>query len=82
MLHRKSPQTFHSQAPQRVTPNPTTGILRPPPSQRGKSTPTTPISFRRITNQEARERREKGLCYYCDENLFLAIVVNAPTLHD
>ncbi|XP_028115673.1 uncharacterized protein LOC114313491 [Camellia sinensis] len=27
----------------------------------------TPIPFRRITSQEVRERREKGLCYYCDE---------------
>ncbi|KAJ8622222.1 hypothetical protein MRB53_030751 [Persea americana] len=24
-------------------------------------------SFRRITGQEARERHDKGLCYYCDE---------------
>lgn len=67
MLHQKSTQAFRSQTPQRFTPIPTAGILGPPPSQRGKPTATAPNSFRRITNQEARERREKGLCYYCDE---------------
>lgn len=47
--------------------NPTPGILGPPPNQRGNSSLNTPTNFRRITNQEARERREKRLCYYCDE---------------
>ncbi|KAJ8759120.1 hypothetical protein K2173_004127 [Erythroxylum novogranatense] len=35
-----------------------------------KSSPSSSMSlprFRRISNQEAKERREKGLCYYCDE---------------
>ncbi|KAL5789684.1 hypothetical protein ACOSQ2_004572 [Xanthoceras sorbifolium] len=41
-------------------PNPIAGLLGPPPS-------TTPTTFQRITSQEARARREKGLCYYCDE---------------
>ena len=43
-------------------------MLGPPPTTRrhqGASAP--PANFRRITTQEARERREKGLCYYCDE---------------
>nr|TKS13846.1 hypothetical protein D5086_0000049220 [Populus alba] len=48
----------------RVPTNSAAGVLGPPPSQRATPSPT---SFRRITNQEARERREKGLCYYCDE---------------
>ncbi|XP_048323214.2 uncharacterized protein LOC107404744 [Ziziphus jujuba] len=46
--------------------NSTQGLLGPPPSQ--KSTPNiTPTTLRRITPQEARERPEKGLCYYSDE---------------
>ncbi|KAL5782624.1 hypothetical protein ACOSP7_007653 [Xanthoceras sorbifolium] len=35
-----------------------------------KSVPGSPqllITFKRITGQEARERHQKGLCYYCDE---------------
>lgn len=44
------------------------GVLGPPPVQRGNSNANAnPTSFRRLTNQEARECREKGLCYYCDE---------------
>ena len=57
---RSSPIMMTTKAPT----NPTTGILGPPPSQRTNSSPS-PI--RRITSQEARERREKGLCYYCDD---------------
>ena len=39
-----------------------TGLLGPPPSK-----DENPSPFKRLTSQEARERREKGLCYYCDE---------------
>lgn len=40
-------------------------MLGPPPNQHLNQNPVTPLAtFRRITNQEARER---GLCYYCDE---------------
>jgi hypothetical protein len=43
-------------------------VLGPPPNQRNnQSSNTPPATFHRITNQEARERREKGLCYYYDE---------------
>ncbi|KAH7513106.1 hypothetical protein FEM48_Zijuj12G0161300 [Ziziphus jujuba var. spinosa] len=67
LLQRKLPQfprspvpTTHNQG------NPTQGLLGPPPSP--KTTPSTlPPSLRRISPQEACERREKGLCYYCDE---------------
>ena len=31
-----------------------------------QSSSNSSIRFRRIINQEAHERREKGLCYYCD----------------
>ncbi|KAA8526488.1 hypothetical protein F0562_008310 [Nyssa sinensis] len=52
----------------RATPNPTAGVLGPPPNQRMHPSPNTPpTTFRRINTQEARERRKKGLCYYCDE---------------
>ncbi|KAH9669753.1 hypothetical protein KPL70_021924 [Citrus sinensis] len=54
--------------PSRLQPNTTAGILGPSPPQ--KTTPmATPsqFPFRRITGQETKARREKGLCYYCDE---------------
>lgn len=52
----------------KVATNPIAGVLGPPSTQRmSQSSNTHPTTFRRITNQEARERREKGLCYYCDE---------------
>jgi len=44
------------------------GVLGPPQGPRISTSPSAPpTSFHRITNQEARERREKSLCYYCDE---------------
>ena len=44
------------------------GLLGPPPAQRNNSnTSGNGSPFKRITSNEARERREKGLCYYCDE---------------
>jgi len=49
--------------PKPAHPN-TLGLLGPVPFQR-TAQPATPI--RRITGQEAKERREKGLCFYCDE---------------
>nr|TKR58079.1 hypothetical protein D5086_0000328630 [Populus alba] len=70
-LQRRSTQPIRFQptyAAAKSSSNPVAGVLGPPPSQRhnqGSNNP--PANFRRITNQEARERREKGLCYYCDE---------------
>lgn len=62
-------------------PNPSAGILGPIPSQRsGKGSNTPTLSFRRITNQEARERLEKGLCYYCDEKYSLGHRCECPQL--
>lgn len=70
-LQRKPTQAACSQSTvitQRPRLNPTAGVLGPPPNQRPNQNPVTPpATFRRITNQEARERRERGLCYYCDE---------------
>ena len=52
-------------------PNPSAGILGPNPTQwSNNSLNPSSLPVRRITNQEARERREKGLCYYCDEKYF------------
>ncbi|XP_028065295.1 uncharacterized protein LOC114268339 [Camellia sinensis] len=52
----------------RPTPNNTAGVLGPPLAPKVGQTPTnSPVYVRRITSQEAQERREKGLCYYCDE---------------
>ncbi|KAK2646653.1 hypothetical protein Ddye_021848 [Dipteronia dyeriana] len=66
-LHWKADHSAQTPA---IAPSPTPrnsspGILGPPPSN--KTNQPSPFSFRRITNQEARERREKGLSYYCDE---------------
>ncbi|KAL5771463.1 hypothetical protein ACOSP7_015617 [Xanthoceras sorbifolium] len=44
----------------KANPNPTAGLLGPPPNK-------TPTTFQRITSQEVIARREKGLCYYCNE---------------
>ncbi|GKC33354.1 transposon ty3-G gag-pol polyprotein [Tanacetum coccineum] len=41
------------------------GLLGPAPAQPLALPAPTPI--RRLSNTEARARREKGLCYYCDE---------------
>lgn len=47
-------------------------VLGPSHNPRGSpSANVHPTTFRRITNQEARERREKRLCYYCDEKFAL-----------
>jgi len=52
----------------KTSPNPTAGVLGPPHGLRINISPSAPpASFCRITNQEARERRETSLCYYCDE---------------
>ena len=55
---------------------PTTGLLGPSPSARNSSnsiTPSTPL--RRITNQEAKERRERGLVTIVTKKIYLAIGV-------
>ncbi|KAL5736451.1 hypothetical protein ACOSQ2_031239 [Xanthoceras sorbifolium] len=53
--------------PNKPTPSSTVGLLGPPPSQRtGQASGNFVWPVRRITGQEARERREKGLCFYCD----------------
>ena len=49
-------------------PNLFAGILGPNPNQRSNnSSNPSLVPVRRITSQEARERREKGLCYYCEK---------------
>ncbi|KAA8536794.1 hypothetical protein F0562_029272 [Nyssa sinensis] len=65
----------------RGNPNPAVGILGSTPSQRsGMGSNAPPSPFHRITNQEARERREKGLCYYCDEKYSLGHRCECPQL--
>ncbi|GKE54727.1 transposon ty3-G gag-pol polyprotein, partial [Tanacetum coccineum] len=48
----------------RLTPTDSAGILGPGPTTT-LALPSPPT--RRISNTEAKARREKGLCYYCDE---------------
>ena len=48
----------------RVNVAPTPGVLGPALATHVANTTPT---LQRLSNQEARDRREKGLCYYCDE---------------
>ncbi|KAK9189481.1 hypothetical protein WN943_018078 [Citrus x changshan-huyou] len=53
---------------QRIIPHYSSGVLGPPQTSKiNHNASNSTIPFRRITNQEARERRANGLCYYCDE---------------
>ena len=55
----------HPTTPSKGTnPNPTVGILGPPPAQQS---PLSTIPIRCLSGQETKECKEKGLCYYCDE---------------
>ena len=52
----------------RSSPSPEAGLLGPPLNLNTSPTQVAPpVPIHRITGQEARARREKGLCYYCDE---------------
>ncbi|KAH7545445.1 hypothetical protein FEM48_Zijuj01G0094700 [Ziziphus jujuba var. spinosa] len=68
-LHRRTTTNLRA-IPTAVTPkvniNPTPRLLGPPLVTRNNSIRPGPAA-RRVSAQEARERREKGLCYYCDE---------------
>ncbi|KAL5554076.1 hypothetical protein UlMin_041477 [Ulmus minor] len=83
-LQRKPTQQNHflpASLTPKASPNPTAGVLGPPPTQRmNQSSNAQPSTFRRITNQEARERREKGLCYYCDEKFVAGHRCKRPQL--
>ncbi|GFS38385.1 hypothetical protein Acr_00g0057160 [Actinidia rufa] len=58
-----------------------TGLLGPSPNHNLKPSNTTSSApFKRITGQEARARREKGLCYYCDEKYIPGHCCNNPQL--
>ncbi|KAL6313182.1 hypothetical protein AAG906_016770 [Vitis piasezkii] len=85
LSHRRKPNQPTRFQPASLTPkaspNPTAGVLGPPPTQRmNQSSNAQPATFRRITNQEARERREKGLCYYCDEKFVAGHRCERPQL--
>lgn len=76
LLSRRTTQLIRSQitpAVPNLGPKSTAGLLGPPPIQRvNMNSETNPTTVRRITNQEARERKEKGMCYYCDEKFIPA----------
>ena len=71
LLQRKARMSYPFQATSvrfRTMPNTIVSMLGPPPVQKiNQNCNNTPISFRWITNREAREHKEKGLCYYCNE---------------
>ncbi|KAJ8752156.1 hypothetical protein K2173_003764 [Erythroxylum novogranatense] len=59
----------------------TPSLLVPAPSAKTiTGTNNSPPPFRRISGQEAKERRDKGLCYYCDEKYILGHRCNKPQL--
>jgi len=67
-LQRKSTlvfQTIGVAAHQKNNPSISVGLLGPPPIT--KPNQTSPGGFKRITSQEAKDRRARGLCFYCDE---------------
>ncbi|EEF39867.1 conserved hypothetical protein [Ricinus communis] len=70
-LQKKSPDPSRFQpatTASKINSTSASGVLGPRPVQRGNpNANANPTTFRRITNQEVRERQEKGLCYYCDE---------------
>ncbi|KAL5764629.1 hypothetical protein ACOSP7_016982 [Xanthoceras sorbifolium] len=68
-LLRKGSSNFRpSGTAPKAMPNNSVGVLGPPPVNK----PNNGVSpFKRITSQEAKERREKGLCYYCDDRFVL-----------
>ncbi|KAL5777367.1 hypothetical protein ACOSP7_010293 [Xanthoceras sorbifolium] len=67
-LQKKAHTPYRTSMPvptQRAAQNPSAGLLGSPPTQKSSQSATTPI--RRITSQEVKDRRERGLCFYCDE---------------
>ncbi|VFQ65141.1 unnamed protein product [Cuscuta campestris] len=58
------------------------GLLGPHPNAQSAAKPAAPSQnpVRRITNAEAKERRDKGLCYYCDEKFFPGHRCSKPQL--
>ncbi|KAJ0623068.1 putative retrotransposon gag domain, aspartic peptidase domain superfamily [Helianthus annuus] len=62
-------EKFNLQGSQNSNPSPkptsSQGLLGPGPTQQLALPAPNPV--RRLTSAEARDRREKGLCYYCDE---------------
>jgi hypothetical protein len=70
-FQKKTSNHFRLAAPPfhpRQQQNSTVGILGSSHSQRtSQTTGTFSGPVRQLTGQEARERREKGLCFYCDE---------------
>ncbi|KAL5831742.1 hypothetical protein ACOSQ4_017096 [Xanthoceras sorbifolium] len=77
-LLRKGSSNFRpSGTAPKAMPNNSVGVLGPPPVNK----PNNGVSpFKRITSQEAKERREKGLCYYCDDRFVLGHRCQRPQL--
>ncbi|KAI9165525.1 hypothetical protein LWI28_015644 [Acer negundo] len=71
LLQRRPMASFRSPisaAVARSQPQQNTGLLGPPPTQvLNQVTGKYPTPIRRLTGPEARDRRERGLCFYCDE---------------
>ncbi|KAH7519854.1 hypothetical protein FEM48_Zijuj08G0081400 [Ziziphus jujuba var. spinosa] len=60
--------------------NSTAGVLCPPPLNRTSPAPLSSTPVHRLSNQEALERRDKGLCYYCDEKFISSPCCEQPQL--
>jgi hypothetical protein len=80
-LQRKSTSAFRTTgvtAHQKHNPNTSVGLLGPPPIT--KPNQTSPRGFKRITSQEAKDRRARGLYFYCDEKFILGHKCQRPHL--
>ncbi|XP_074352969.1 uncharacterized protein LOC141692108 [Apium graveolens] len=78
-LHRRFPSS--TRVPSIQPPSSTSavaGLLGPAPSQRLALPAPNPV--RRLSGAEAKEQREKGLCYYCDERYITGHKCSKPQL--
>lgn len=81
-LQIRNPSSFRTQVttiPPKGSSNPMSDLLGRPPSQR-VNLPTNPAAVHQISNQEAQERRAKGLCYYCDDKFIPGHRCSRPQL--
>jgi hypothetical protein len=80
-LQKKSTSAFRTTgvaAHQKNNPSTSFSLLEPPPIT--KLNQTSPRGFERITSQEAKDRRVRGLYFYCDEKFILGHRCQCPHL--
>ncbi|XP_042963178.1 uncharacterized protein LOC122297221 [Carya illinoinensis] len=77
----------NSYIPKLPAPTPLMRLPPPPPRPKNRTFPTTynqtkrpTIPIKRVTPTQMQERREKGLCYYCDEKYHFGHKCTRPKL--